>query len=327
MTAQTKNVSARKRGNALGFWFFRSFLRVFGLRGAYGLLYPVCTYYLLFDRTAVRAAQAYIRRRFRGHGPLRQHWDVYRLFVSQGRNLIDRYYLLGGGPGIEIRLEDGDRLDAVLQGQQGFVLLLAHLGNWQAIMTVLRRFQRQVYLVMRPEDNPAVAGTLRIGADAERVSVISPEGPLGNVVAIMDAIEHGGVVAIMGDRSYAFRSVPVDFLGDRARFSCGAFHIAAAAGCPLVVLLAAKTARRTYVVRVEDVFHPRYQAGAGKREQLRGWVQQFAKRMERYVAQYPFQCFLFHDVWREAEEQDAPTEPHRGLQGTGTSGQPAYGSE
>ena len=37
----------RKRGNRLGFWFFRQRrVRLFGLRGAYGLLYFVCLYYL-----------------------------------------------------------------------------------------------------------------------------------------------------------------------------------------------------------------------------------------------------------------------------------------
>jgi hypothetical protein len=43
-----KNVE-RKRGNRVGFWFFRAAARAFGLRGAYGLLYFVSLYYLLFD--------------------------------------------------------------------------------------------------------------------------------------------------------------------------------------------------------------------------------------------------------------------------------------
>ena len=39
-----------KRGNELGLWFFMVFLRLFGLRGAYGLLYIVCLYYVIFGR-------------------------------------------------------------------------------------------------------------------------------------------------------------------------------------------------------------------------------------------------------------------------------------
>ncbi len=81
----------RKRGNRLGFWFFRTAVRLFGLRGAYGLLYFVSLYYLAFDRAAVAASKAYVRRRFPDHGIIRQQFDVYLLFVSQGKSLIDRY--------------------------------------------------------------------------------------------------------------------------------------------------------------------------------------------------------------------------------------------
>ena len=44
-----KNVE-RKRGNRLGLWFFRTAIRILGLRGAYGFLYFVSLYYLVFDR-------------------------------------------------------------------------------------------------------------------------------------------------------------------------------------------------------------------------------------------------------------------------------------
>jgi len=71
--------------------FFIIAVRVFGLRPAYGLLYPVCLYYLIFDRAAVRSCLAYVRRRFPLAGALSRLLSVYRLFVSQGIVLIDRF--------------------------------------------------------------------------------------------------------------------------------------------------------------------------------------------------------------------------------------------
>ena len=79
--APERKLPAKRRGNRLGFWFFRMALRLCGLRGAYGLLYFVCSYYLLFDWVGVRAALAYLRRRFRAHGRLRLIADTYRLFL------------------------------------------------------------------------------------------------------------------------------------------------------------------------------------------------------------------------------------------------------
>ena len=297
---EDRKIEARKRGNTLGFWFFKVSLRCFGLRGAYGLLYSVCSYYLLFDRSAVHAAMAYVRRRFPGHGTLRRLAHVYRLFISQGVTLIDRYYLMYGGPGMKSRLVGMEKLTSLLESGKGFILLTAHLGNWQVVMTALSQFDRKVYLVMRPEDNPAVAENLKISDSAGNIAIISPEGALGGVVEIMEAIKSGGIVSIMGDRSYSFSSVDVRFLGDPARFSCGAFHIAALAGCPVVTLLSAKTAVYEYEVSVSAVVHPRYEPKIPKKDQLRKWVQDFAGVMEDYVVRYPYQCFLFYDIWAEA---------------------------
>lgn len=302
MTAgdESRKIQARKRGNALGFWFFKASMRCLGLRAAYGLLAFVCLHYLLFDRAAVQAALAYVRRRFPGHGWGRQRWDVYRLFISQGVTLIDRAYLLHGGPGMQSKLKGMDKMDELLATGQGFVLLMAHLGNWQVVMTALTRFNRKVYLVMRPEDNPAVAENLKLSNTAGNIFIISPEGALGGVVEIMEALRTGGIVSIMGDRSYSFSAVDVQFLGDLARFSCGAFHIAAMARCPVVSLLAAKTGVYEYEVDVAGIFQPQYQGREKKQEQLRNWVQTFACIMEAYVQRYPYQCFLFYDIWREA---------------------------
>jgi predicted LPLAT superfamily acyltransferase len=294
---QTRKIRVRRRGNALGFWCFKTSLRCFGLKGAYGLLYIVCSYYLLFDRKAVQAALAYVRRRFPGHGPLRRRIEVYRLFVSQGRNLIDRYYLISGAGTFETRVEGRAELGALMDSGCGFVLVTAHVGNWQAIMTYLANFKRKVNLVMRPEDNPAVQDSLRMGADGPAIGIISPEGFLGGVVETMNALSRHEVVSIMGDRSYGYSPVEVEFLGDRAWFASGAFHIAAMARCPAVVLLSAKTGTRSYDVNLAAVFHPRYQPGVPKADQLRGWVQEFARTLEAYLADHPDQCFLFYDLW------------------------------
>ncbi len=297
----TRKITARKRGNAFGFWVFTTSLRCLGLRAAYGLLAFVCLHYVLFDRAAVRAALAYVRRRFPGHGWWRKRWDVYRLFISQGVTLIDRGYLLQGGTKLQSRLVGSEKIRPVLASGQGFILLTAHLGNWQVVMTALAKFNRKVYLVMRPEDNPAVAANLKISNNAGNISIISPEGALGGVVEIMEALKTGGIVSIMGDRSYSFSSVEVQFMGDPARFSCGAFHIAALACCPVVALLAAKTGIFDYEVNVAGIYHPQYLDRASKPVQLQQWVQAFAGVMEAYVEKYPYQCFLFYDIWADIQ--------------------------
>ena len=98
-------IIAKRRGNQLGFWCFRMLLKFLGLKGAYALLYLVCLHYLLFDKKAVSNARAYIKRRFSGCGLFKSFFKVYCLFVSQGKQLIDRFVIISGSKIFDIKLE------------------------------------------------------------------------------------------------------------------------------------------------------------------------------------------------------------------------------
>ena len=289
----------KKRGNRAGFWFFRTSLKLFGLSGAYALLYPVCLYYLIFDRHAVSTAMTYVKRRFRSYNIFRRICAVYKLFVSQGKNLIDRYYHVAGLGQFDVELRGYDRIKSLLSNsQKGFILLTAHVGNWQASMTALKKLNKTVYLLMTPEENAAVKNTLNIGNEKDKAKIISPEKFLGGILEILKVIDEGNIVSIMGDRSYGHNSARVSLLGGKANLPVGAFSIAAALKCPVVVLLSAKVSGRKYIIDVSHVITPRCSSKSGKEEEIRALVQQFARILEEYAVQYPFQWFVFSDIWK-----------------------------
>jgi predicted LPLAT superfamily acyltransferase len=291
--------AGRKRGNRLGFWFFRAAMKAFGPGGAYGLLYIVCLYYVLVDRPLVAATRAYLSRRFPERGGVRQLFDAYRLFVNQGKCLIDRHAMAAGLGGMEIEIEGYDKIQNFLADQgKGFILLTAHVGNWQVAMTALRKFGKTVHLMMRPEDNAAVRRALDIGREEETVRIISTDDALGGVVEAMTAIGRGELVSIMGDRTYGYAACEAKFLGGEVRFPHGAFSIAAAAQCPVVVLLSAKVGKRKYVVDVSRSIPAPAAAREKRGEGIRASVREFARILEEYVMAHPFQWFVFRDVWK-----------------------------
>ncbi len=297
MTQQKK--FSKKRGNPLGFGFFRAALKIFGLSGAYGLLYFVCLYYLFFDRTAVSSSMAYLKRRFKTYNLFQRIIGVYKLFINQGKNLIDRYYILSGLGQFDIELQGYDKICSLFaDSHKGVILLTAHVGNWQVTMTALKRQGKSVYLLMSPEENAAVKNALNIDSDQGPVRIISTDNFLSGAVEVIKAIDEGNLVSVMGDRSDGYPSTEAYFLGEKAHFPYGAFNIAAAAQCPVVVLLSAKTSAKKYVVDVSHVIFPRYDSRANKKEALNKWVQEFAGIMEDYVSKYPFQWFVFRDIWQ-----------------------------
>lgn len=296
--AQAPNLGPKRRGNRLGIGFFKVSLHLFGLRGTYGFLYFVCLYYLLFDRLAVSAALAYIVRRFPGCGYLKRRMHVYRLFVSQGKHLVDRYALVSGTVLFDTQIKGYKQfLEMVAHAQRGLILLTAHVGNWQVTMTALKKINKTMYFHMAPEENPAVHESLRLSQEQERFKIISSQQPFGGVIEIMDALKQGHIVSMMGDRSDMSTVLEASFLGERAWFPYSAFSIAAAVECPVVFLLSAKVSGHQYLVDFSHALHPRYTNRKNKRPQLQKWLQEFVGVLEGYVRQYPYQCFLFHDVW------------------------------
>ena len=301
-----RKIKVKKRGNTLGVWFFKVFLQLFGLNGAYRLLCIVCSYYLVFDWVVVSRALAYINKRFPGCGFFKSRRHVYRLFLCQGRCLIDRYALISKHTMFDIKLSGSDSLVPLASNvSQGFILLMTHIGNWQVSITTISELKKTVYLLMRPEDNAAIKDSLAISLEKGPVRVISPEQYLGGVIEIMNVLSEGNIVSMMGDRGYGSNVIDVDFLGEKAWFPCSAFTIAATANCPVVVLLSTKKGKREYSVDVAKVIQPSFVKGSDKRQQLRDWVQEYAALLESYVMKYPYQCFLFYDIWKKEMKTEA----------------------
>jgi len=288
----------KKRGNRLGFWIFGASLKLFGLSGAYGLLYFVSLYYLAFDKTAVSSCMAYTKRRFKGAGTFRQILFVYRILINQGKNLIDRHAAIAGVCKFDVQIYGYDKIRAVLDDtRKGIVLVTAHVGNWQIAMTALERFGRTVYLLMRPEDNDAVRRALKVDSGDSRIRIIAPEKFLDSVVEMMQAISEGNIVSIMGDRSYGNNIVEAVLLGEKVHLPYSAFMIAAAAQCPVVVLLSTKVSSKKYLVDISNIIMPPAGPRGKKHERIKGCVQEFASILEAYACRSPFQWYVFSDLW------------------------------
>jgi predicted LPLAT superfamily acyltransferase len=299
MAMASKKGVERKRGNRLGFWIFRAAANVFGLRGAYGLLYFAGLYYLIFDRAMVDASMAYVRRRFPDHGAFRRMLDVYLLFVNQGESLIDRHYVAAGGTGIDLKLFGYEKIkEHLAEGNKGMIFLTAHVGNWQVATTALRKLNRTVYLMMRPEDNAAVKEALNIDSDQEKIRILYTDGSLGGVVEALKAISQGGIVSIMGDRTYGYDSMEASLLGSPVRFPYGAFSLAAAARCPVAVLLSAKVNVKKYATDISHIIDPPAGKRGSRDPEIQACVQEYASILEEYADRYPYQWFVFRDMWQ-----------------------------
>ncbi|MFW6028270.1 MAG: hypothetical protein ACOC9Q_01955 [bacterium] len=297
--------SGQTRGGVVGNGIFVWLLRTLGLRAAYLLLYPVALYYLVVVGQARRASADYRRR----IGMSRDGWvgsmvEGYRHFLTFGKLLLDRIAMIAGpADKFHVRFEGEQYLRESLEQGRGLVLVSAHVGNWQGAANLLRRLGRRVHVVTYEKEAERVRRFFDSVCKDRRFSVISSDGTSDCSLAILSALRRGEVVAMHADRCLETEGQCVEFLGGLARFPAGPFIAAAVAQAPLIPVFAFRegTYRYRFVADPPQQLHlPR---GRRRDEELRKVVEQFARRVEEMLRQYPLQWLNFYDFWRSGQAE------------------------
>lgn len=288
------------RLEALGHGIFYGMLLVAGQLGAYLLLWPVITTYVLCSRKIHRLTFPYLSRRFPGHGPLARWRDTHRIMLNFGRVLVDRAWLgLRPGAALDGRLEGQKELLALVGEGRGVVLLTAHLGNWQTAMAHITGLQVPINSLMHYSEEAVAKHYFDLGKKAMPFKIINSAGFMGGMVEATAALQRGEVVTIMGDRYAGGPFAEVEFLGSKVRLPAAAYSLAAATSSPVAVLLAAKTGRRRYSLKLWAIFRPEPSDRENRRRDMAQWAQRFAGAMEGYLRQYPYQWYNFFDFWSQ----------------------------
>jgi predicted LPLAT superfamily acyltransferase len=107
------------------------------------------------------------------------------------------------------------------------------------------------------------------------------------------------IVTIMGDRFIKGSYSKVDFYGESVRLPDAPFVLSAASGAPVVVLLAAKTGRKKYQLKVWDYFYPEYNSRDEREAMLRKCAERYVGSIEEYLHDYPFQWYNFYNFWEQ----------------------------
>jgi len=283
--------------------FFRTLIRVAGRRPAYHIMYIVVFWYALFSKSIRRSTRPYLDRRFPEHAnPLRKFWDSYRLLYTFGRTLIDRAAVALLGPqALDAVCLDGEDLCRQVDGAQSAVLVNAHAGVWQIAVSILGFLKKAVSIVMIPPDEGSPIAEM--ARESMPFKIIDPRNGLDSVLDMMQSLNTGEILGLMGDRVFGDEESTVEatFLGDRILLPFSPYRLAGAAGAPILILLSAKVGYRKYEIRLVKTIHvdPK---DAREPESCTKYAQQFADALEEFVHKYPFQFFNFYDMWNRPDE-------------------------
>jgi lauroyl/myristoyl acyltransferase len=171
----------------------------------------------------------------------------------------------------------------------GIVSVTAHVGNWELAGRLLAtRLVRRTHVVVSPEEAPELGRWVR--RDGEGMRFVPRAHPSVGV-ELLAALRRGEVVALQADRALGTEAdVWIPFFGLPAPFPLGPFHLARAAGVPVVPAFCVLDRGYRYAVKIAAPITVRRGEEEGA---VRAWV----ALLENVVREYPTQWFNFFDMW------------------------------
>ncbi len=292
MPATTKNLSD-SRGNSLGIRFFQVLLKIAGLFFACIFVWVVAFFYFLFDRSAFFAARSYLSSRFPSISCFRLRWHFYRLIVSHGHCLILAHWLRCGHH-IPIIEHHAARLrQLLLNRQRGLILLISHVGCWQAALTYLDTYQRPVNLLIQTNINVHVS---RMFA-GQHLQIITNDLPFGGLLECVAAIERGEIVCIMGDRQTGEQesALEMSFLGRQLKIPFSPWLLAVRCQCAIVPIFTTMKgmAKGIDFLFAEPILIDYHKTQKPKKQELAPYVQKYAEQLTKIAQEKPYQIFHY----------------------------------
>jgi predicted LPLAT superfamily acyltransferase len=275
------------------------------------LLYPIVAYFLLTSPAARVASRDYLRRAL-GRNP---RWsDLWKHFFAFASCTLDRIFLLSGRhQSLEVDVERPEEVNAVVASRSGCLLFVAHFGSAESLrlMAVDRRALPLSILLDRNHGRMLTELLDELNPElAKDIIDASERGPT-LVLTLKEAVEAGRMLGIMVDRALVSeRTVAVDFLGGRAHFPVGPWHIAHALGVPIILGFGVYRGGNRYTAHFE-VFSERLQLPRERREAaIAEFAQRYAQRLEVYVRGAPYNWFNFYDYWQPGVPTDRESAAH-----------------
>lgn len=285
---------SRSFGTRFQHGIFYAVIRHFGRRAAHALLRPVVFWFVAFKPEVRRKAGYYLHRRFPGREA--RFADTYRLCLGLGKVLVDRAVLGILGPdGIAPSMADASRLEALLAEGRGLILVTAHVGGWQHAMWGLLNLKAPVSLLMHRDEGDVDKQFFEHGEGGPPFTLLDPAGYLGSTLEMLQVLGSGGVLCIMGDRSFGAATLAVDFLGGPVPLPFSPYRLASATGAPIAVIFS-RELRGSSELQLARVI--RVPAGLGRKAAAYlPYAREFSAALERFVAEHPYQFFNFYDMW------------------------------
>jgi KDO2-lipid IV(A) lauroyltransferase len=229
----------------------------------------------------------------------RLSWKAYLVFYTFCDLIVSYCFVPRASPDALVSmLSDPERgsstIDACLAEGRGLVVWTAHVANTEFASRLLELHGRTVNVARVVEPGNQAEAQLRDLMVNERLRVVDLSDPVATV-QLLHALRAGEIVAMQGDRVFRGAGAGVTFFGRPTRFPVGPFHLAHAAGAPVVPGLVVRTGWLRYRMIVGTPLV--VDASAPPDVAVLGALRQAVSFLEAHLQRWHSQWLNFYDFW------------------------------
>lgn len=266
--------------------------RVLPLGVLYGCMALVIPFYMLF-RKGFKASYNFFRKRM-GYGAVKSFLHVYKNEFEFGKVVLDRFAAFAGKK-FDMDVPRMDLFQGLCVGEEGFVQLSSHVGNYEMVGYSLISPKRINALVFSGETATVMQNRALLFGETN-VQMVPVSEDLSHIFALNNALADGEIASLPGDRILGSqKTLECTFFGAPAPFPAGPFTLAVQRDVPILCVFVMKEGRRKYKVILERLPEPE---GKSKRERIQALADAYAATLEAVVRQYPDQWYNFYDFWK-----------------------------
>jgi predicted LPLAT superfamily acyltransferase len=250
---------------------------------------PVC----LILNPSRKTAYTYFRE-IHKYGKLKAAWSTYINHCKFAQVVIDKFAMYAGKR-FDVVIEGMDKFNALASGQEGFLHLSSHIGNYEIAGYTLVSEKKSINAVVYAHEKASVMENRNNMFIKTNIKMITLKEDMSHLFEIDQALCNGDIVSFPTDRFMGqTKCVDAPFLGKTAKFPQGPFSVAAMRGLNVLAVNVMKIGLTKYKIYVTPLQYDKEQP---RKEQIRQLSGAYVAELEKRVLEYPTQWYNFFDFW------------------------------
>ena len=250
---------------------------------------PFC---MLFSHKGYIAIYHFFVRR-RNENMALAFWHTYINHCMFAGIILDRFYTYSGGK-LNIEVEDWDLYHNLSDAKDGFVILSAHIGNYEVAGYTLEAESKRFNALVYAGEAETVMENRRKMFENKNRHMIVIKKDMSHLFEMSNALTNGEILSLPADRIFGSnRHYNIDFMGCKAKFPVGPFAIAAQREVAVLAINVMKTGIKKYRIHIKQL----QQTEGNIKERAENLACQYANNLENVVNECPIQWFNYFEFW------------------------------